>query len=185
MICGMDIRRDFVDVVELFDEAMRIYIESEDYGIRIWRAGFRIIVPIRVPAIGLRRARGEIIAFLDADGLAAPSWLGAAGRGADESVVLRLSRPARRVTTMEYRMPTLPVDGVEFEVRPLTDTDVHAVPLAFIPHRDTAWRRETLKVDLPAGDYAVRLSALRCPGGGPRDRRDLTLALSSLIFDGS
>lgn len=44
MGCGMAVRRSAVDRVGLFDDRMLNYYDDVDYGIRLWRAGYRVVV---------------------------------------------------------------------------------------------------------------------------------------------
>lgn len=44
MGCGMAIRRTAVDTVGLFDDRMLNYYDDVDYGLRLWRAGYRVVV---------------------------------------------------------------------------------------------------------------------------------------------
>jgi GT2 family glycosyltransferase len=44
MGCGMALRREVVERVGPFDEQMLNYYDDVDYGIRIWRAGYRVVV---------------------------------------------------------------------------------------------------------------------------------------------
>jgi GT2 family glycosyltransferase len=44
MGCGMTVRRSAVEHVGPFDDRMLNYYDDVDYGVRLWRAGFRIVV---------------------------------------------------------------------------------------------------------------------------------------------
>jgi GT2 family glycosyltransferase len=44
MGCGMALRRETVDIVGPFDDRMLNYYDDVDYGIRVWRAGYRVVV---------------------------------------------------------------------------------------------------------------------------------------------
>jgi GT2 family glycosyltransferase len=44
MGCGMAIRRSALERVGLFDDRMHNYYDDVDYGIRLWRAGYRVVV---------------------------------------------------------------------------------------------------------------------------------------------
>ncbi len=44
MGCGMAVRRSAVERIGLFDDRMLNYYDDVDYGIRLWRAGYRVIV---------------------------------------------------------------------------------------------------------------------------------------------
>jgi GT2 family glycosyltransferase len=44
MGCGMSLRRSAVDAVGDFDDRMLNYYDDVDYGIRVWRAGYRVVV---------------------------------------------------------------------------------------------------------------------------------------------
>jgi GT2 family glycosyltransferase len=44
MGCGMAFRRDAIDRVGPFDDAMLNYYDDVDYGMRVWRAGYRVTV---------------------------------------------------------------------------------------------------------------------------------------------
>jgi GT2 family glycosyltransferase len=44
MGCGMAVRRSALERVGLFDERMLNYYDDVDYGIRLWRAGYRVLV---------------------------------------------------------------------------------------------------------------------------------------------
>jgi GT2 family glycosyltransferase len=44
MGCGMALRRDVVERVGSFDDRMLNYYDDVDYGIRVWRAGYRVAV---------------------------------------------------------------------------------------------------------------------------------------------
>jgi GT2 family glycosyltransferase len=44
MGCGMALRRAAVERVGLFDDRMLNYYDDVDYGVRLWRAGFRVVV---------------------------------------------------------------------------------------------------------------------------------------------
>jgi GT2 family glycosyltransferase len=44
MGCGMAFRREAIDRVGPFDDRMLNYYDDVDYGIRVWRAGYRVVV---------------------------------------------------------------------------------------------------------------------------------------------
>jgi GT2 family glycosyltransferase len=44
MGCGMALRRSAVDAVGPFDDRMLNYYDDVDYGVRLWRAGYRVVV---------------------------------------------------------------------------------------------------------------------------------------------
>ncbi|MHB8233654.1 MAG: glycosyltransferase family 2 protein [Solirubrobacteraceae bacterium] len=44
MGCGMAVRRDALERVGRFDERMLNYYDDVDYGMRLWRAGYRVVV---------------------------------------------------------------------------------------------------------------------------------------------
>jgi GT2 family glycosyltransferase len=44
MGCGMALRRSAVERVGLFDDRMLNYYDDVDYGLRLWRAGYRVVV---------------------------------------------------------------------------------------------------------------------------------------------
>ena len=44
MGCGMAVRRSAVERVGMFDDRMFNYYDDVDYGIRLWRAGYRVVV---------------------------------------------------------------------------------------------------------------------------------------------
>ena len=44
MGCGMAIRRSALQQVGSFDDRMLNYYDDVDYGIRLWRAGYRVVV---------------------------------------------------------------------------------------------------------------------------------------------
>jgi hypothetical protein len=44
MGCGMAIRREALERVGPFDERMHNYYDDVDYGVRLWRAGYRVVV---------------------------------------------------------------------------------------------------------------------------------------------
>lgn len=44
MGCGMAVRRSAVDRVGPFDDTMLNYYDDVDYGVRLWRAGYRVVV---------------------------------------------------------------------------------------------------------------------------------------------
>lgn len=44
MGCGMAVRREAIDRVGGFDDRMLNYYDDVDYGVRLWRAGYRVVV---------------------------------------------------------------------------------------------------------------------------------------------
>jgi GT2 family glycosyltransferase len=44
MGCGMAIRREALECVGPFDDRMHNYYDDVDYGVRLWRAGYRVVV---------------------------------------------------------------------------------------------------------------------------------------------
>ncbi len=44
MGCGMALRREAIAEVGEFDDRMRNYYDDVDYGVRLWRAGYRVVV---------------------------------------------------------------------------------------------------------------------------------------------
>jgi GT2 family glycosyltransferase len=44
MGCGMAVRREAIDQVGGFDDRMLNYYDDVDYGVRLWRAGYRVVV---------------------------------------------------------------------------------------------------------------------------------------------
>ncbi len=44
MGCGMALRREAIDSVGKFDDRMLNYYDDVDYGVRLWRAGYRVVV---------------------------------------------------------------------------------------------------------------------------------------------
>jgi GT2 family glycosyltransferase len=86
MGCGMGFRRAVLDEVGAFDERMLNYYDDVDYGIRVWRAGHRIVV-------------------------AADAWIdhGGGASGRDDAGKRRLcERHRMRVVLKHARLGTLP-----------------------------------------------------------------------------
>ncbi|HWF33200.1 MAG TPA: glycosyltransferase family 2 protein [Solirubrobacteraceae bacterium] len=68
MGCGMAIRREALERVGSFDERMHNYYDDVDYGVRLWRAGYRVVV---APEAWIDHGSGDTDDEEDAGALAA------------------------------------------------------------------------------------------------------------------
>lgn len=98
--------------------------------------------------------------------------------GSQAGAFVRVQERAQAMRLV-YRLPPSPVEPVQLRLRAVgAPRDAWT---AFVPWRGGAWHRVHWDLSLPPADYELRLDASRT-WSRRRDRRELSLALSSLSF---